>query len=79
MKSFISTVFAYTDSSMERQLFTSAFVKDEAGKQDDVTNKGYATQKEWSAAGVSKKFYIKLFVDLLQQSRYLIGNVNIRI
>jgi len=79
MKSFIGTVFAYTDSSMERQLFASGFVKDEAGKQDNVTNMVILLEKHGRLQEQAKEFYGKLFVDLFQQSRYLIGNVNMRI
>jgi len=79
MKSLISTLFTYSDSTMERQLFAAGFVKDEAGKMDELTNKGYVTRKGWTNGGTSKDFYGKLFVDMFQQPRYLIGNVNMKI
>ena len=79
IKSLISTLFAYSDSSMERQLFAAGFVKDEPGKVDEITNKGYVTRKAWTNGGASKDFYGKLFVDMFQQPRYLIGNVNMKI
>ena len=79
IKSMINTLFSYSNETMEKQLFASGFAKDESGKADDVANKGYVTRKAWTGAGVSKEFYGKLFVDLFQQHRYLIGNVNMRI
>ena len=79
LKAMIGTLFAYSDTTIEKQLFSVGFVKDEAGKADDVLNSGYTVRKSWTAAGASKEFYGKLFVDMFKQSRYLIGNVNMRI
>ncbi|HYT44934.1 MAG TPA: hypothetical protein VEP90_21585 [Methylomirabilota bacterium] len=79
MKSMISTLFTYGTDTMEKQLWASGFVKDDAGKIDDVANKGYVARKAWTNAGSSKEFYGKLFVDLFQQHKYMIGNVNMRI
>jgi len=39
MKSMISTLFTYGTDTMEKQLWASGFVKDDAGKVDDVANK----------------------------------------
>jgi hypothetical protein len=79
MKSMISTLFSYSKPTMENQLFSAGFVKDEAGKADDATNKGYVARRAWTNSGASKSFYGKLFVDLFQQSRYLVGNVEMKI
>ena len=54
IKSIINTLFSYSTETMEKQLFVSGFVKDEAGKADDITNNGYVVRKAWSGAGVSK-------------------------
>src|SRR5277367_6321159 len=75
----ISTLFAFTEETMEKQLFSTGFIKDDAGKTDDLTNKAYLTRRAWTSTGASKEFYGKLFVDLFQQTKYLIGNVNMRI
>ena len=79
LKSIISTLFAYSDTTIEKRLFAAGFVKDDAGKADDVKNAGYLTRRGWTNTGASREFYGKLFVDLFQQSRYLIGNMNMRI
>lgn len=79
LKSLISTLFTYSEASMEKQLFSEGFVKDQAGKLDDVTNGGYVVRKSWTAGGASKDFYGKLFIDLFQQSKYMFGNVDMRI
>ena len=79
LKALISTLFSFTEGTMEKQLFSTGFVKDDAGKADELTNKAYLTRRAWTNLGASKDFYGKLFVDLFQQSRYLIGNVNMRI
>jgi len=64
---------------MKKQLGASGFAMDEAGKADDVSNKGYIERRGWTIAGASKTFYSKLFVDLFQQPKYMIGNVSMRI
>jgi hypothetical protein len=79
LKALIGTLFAYTDASLEKQFFSTGFVKDDAGKVDDLTNKAYLARRGWTNQGASKEFYGKLFVDLFQQTRYLIGNVNMHI
>jgi hypothetical protein len=79
LKSLINTLFAYSDSTMEKQLFSVGFVKDEAGKVDEVANKAHVVRKGWTNDGASKEFYGKLFVDMFQQTKYLVGNVNMRI
>src|SRR5438552_13346074 len=79
IKSMINTLFTYSTQTMEKHLFASGFVKDQAGKMDDVANTGYVARKGWTSGGASKDFYGKLFVDMFQQHRYLISNVNMRI
>ena len=78
-KSMINTLFAYTNETMEKQLFTSGFAKDDLSKADDVTNKGYITRKAWTNEGAIKEFYGKFNVDLFRQPRSLIPNMNFRI
>src|SRR5277367_2356923 len=79
MKALIGTLFSYSKDTMENQLFFSGFARDEAGKADDIANTGYLARRAWTNLGAVKDFYGKFFVDLFQQSRYLIGNVNMRI
>ncbi|MES2874020.1 MAG: hypothetical protein V4708_09880, partial [Bacteroidota bacterium] len=79
MKAMIGTLFSYGEQTMTKQLFSSGFSKDDAGKLDDVTNKGYVDRKTRALKGASQDFYGKLFVDLFQQNKYMIGNVNMRI
>jgi hypothetical protein len=79
MKAYMNTLFSYSESTMEKQLFASGFEKDDSAKMDDFTNKGHIARRAWTNTGASKEFYGKLFVDLFQQPRYLIGNVNMKI
>jgi len=79
MKALIGTLFSYSKDTMDNQLFSSGFVRDEAGKADDMANTGHVSRRGWTNLGAVKDFYGKLFVDLFQQSRYLVGNVNMRI
>ena len=79
LKSMISTLFANSSATMEKQLFASGFSKNQGGKMDEVGNTGYVARKAWTSGGASKEFYGKLFVDMFQQQRYLISNVNMRI
>ena len=48
LKSYINTLFSFSDTTMDRQLFSSGFVKDDASAMDAITNKGYITRKAWS-------------------------------
>jgi hypothetical protein len=79
LKALISTLFAYSETTMQKQLFAAGFAKDDVGAADAVTNKGYLARRGWTNAGASKELYGKLFVDLFQQTRYLIGNVGMRL
>ena len=79
MKALISTLFSYSKDTMVNQLFFSGFARDDAGAADTITNTGYVTRRVWTNAGASKEFYGKLFVDMFQQDKPLISNVNMRI
>jgi hypothetical protein len=78
-KSMINTLFTYSTDTMEKQLFTSGFVKDDLTKPDDATNKGHIARKAWTNEGATKEFYGKLNVDLFRQRRSLVPNMNFRI
>jgi hypothetical protein len=79
LKSYINTLFSFSDTTMEKQLFASGFAKDDAGAADAVTNKGYITRKAWTVAGAKKEFYGKLHVDAFLQPRLMVPNVNTHI
>ena len=79
LKSMISTLFSYSSETMQKQVFASGFSKDQGGKMDEVGNTGYIARKAWTSGGASKEFYGKLFVDMFQQHKYLICNINMRI
>ena len=79
MKSMISTLFTYSSDTVKNQLFAAGYVRDDAGKADDVTNTGYVARKAWTSKGASKEFYGKLALDLFRQNKYMMPNVNMRL
>src|SRR5277367_1218309 len=64
MKALIGTLFSYSKDTMDNQLFSSGFVRDEAGKADDMANTGHVTRRAWTNQAAVKDFYGKLFVYL---------------
>src|SRR5271163_3994814 len=79
MKALMGTLFSYSKDTMANQLFSSGFARDDAGAADTITKTGYVTRRGWTNAGASKEFYGKLFVDMFQQDKPLISNVNMSI
>src|SRR5271156_168054 len=79
LKAYINTLFTFSETTMEKQLFSTGFVKDDAGKADDLANKGYIARKLWTAAGAKKEFFGKLHVDMFQQTRLMMPHVNTQI
>ena len=45
LKAFLSTLFTYSDTTMDKQLFASGFAKDEGGTAYDKAGKGYLARR----------------------------------
>ena len=76
--SIITSLISYSQDTLENQLQPFiGFVKDESGKMDDKSNTGHVARKAWSTAPM--EFMGRLQCNVLQQPKYLIPGVNVRI
>ena len=74
----LSNLLSYSKTTLENQLLSTGFVKDEAGKMDDKTNSGLVKRKAWNASQPNV-FFGRLLSNVLQQPKYLLNRVNVRI
>src|SRR5277367_6126246 len=61
MKALIGTLFSYSKDTMDNQLFSSGFVRDDAGKADDMANTGHVSRRGWTNWELSKIFTENFF------------------
>jgi hypothetical protein len=78
-RAYIATLLQHGTGAKREQLFAAGFVKDTAGLFNGSANAAHTTRKAWSAQSASKEFCGPLHLDFFQQSRYLIGGIDIRL
>lgn len=78
-KSYISNLLNYDSSMKKTQLRAAGFIKDAAGKFDDKTNPSHKERSNWISSNQSLELCGALNVSFLQQSKYLLPKVNVRI
>lgn len=77
-RSYIETLLNYSHEAKKTHLTSSLFVKDEAGKMDDVKSKGFVERKSYIRNGIVELCgYIHS--ELMSQDKYLINGVNMRL
>lgn len=77
-RSYIETLLNYTEEAKKTHLSSSLFVKDEAGKMDDVKSSGFTERKSYMRNGVIElSGYIHS--ELMSQDKYLINGVSMRL
>ena len=78
-KAIMPLLVGGNEQNLKGILLHTGFIKDDAGKMDDVTNSAIAKRKEWTAAGAEKEFFGRLSIDLFQQQRYLINGIDLKL
>jgi hypothetical protein len=78
-RAMISTLIQNGEACKKNQLITSGFVKENPGLFNDRVNDSYVSRKAWTAESDSREFCGPLHLDFFQQSKYLLGKVDIRL
>ena len=76
---YFNTVMQYTPAAQDSHMHTLGWYKDEAGKFDDATNKGFLKRAELSKDSKSFELMGPLFLDFFRQAQYLISQTKMRI
>ena len=76
---YFNTVMQYTPAAQNSHMRTMGWYKDEAGKFDNDTNKGFLQRGELSKDSKSFELMGPLFLDFFRQSQYLISQTKMRI
>ena len=79
LKSYMSTVFKYSDKAEKGQLFAIGFIKDDPHHMDSVKASAFLKRKVWTQNGAIKKFYGKLHGSMFEQERALPPGIELRI
>ena len=73
-RAYLSSLIFYNQETHQNQLFAAGFIKDEAGKFDEVTNAGLVKRVAWNNGNL----YIgKLLCDFIRQPAYLMNGVKV--
>ena len=78
-KAIMPLLIGCNEQTLRGIMLHSGFIKDEAGKMDDVTNSAIFKRKEWTTGGANKEFFGKLSIDLFQQQRYLLNGIDMKL
>jgi hypothetical protein len=77
-RSYIETLLNYSHEAKSTHLLSSLFVKDQAGRMDDVEGSGFVARKKFLKDGaIELSGYIHS--ELMSQEKFLINGVNIRL
>ena len=71
-----SNMLSYSSLTLNNQLISAGYAKDEAGKLDDKDNTGFQKRKSWNNGAT---FFGRLLCNVFQQERYMLDGVNVRI
>ena len=78
-KAYFKTVTQFSASDQNSHMLSSGWYKDEEGKFDDKTNKGFVKRMALIDNNTSAEFFGPLFFDLFNQDRQLISSTDMRI
>ena len=76
---YLNTVMQFQPQAQKSHMRALGWCKDEAGKFDDETNKGFAIRKLWIKDSKVCELYGPLYLDFTRQSRYLISQTDMRL
>ena len=78
-QTYFSTIIQYGKQSKKTHLAMSGFVKDDASQFDNIANTGHVTRRALTAQSRNLELCGPLALDFFRQSKYLIGQVDIRL
>lgn len=78
-KGYFRTVMQFTPSTQSTEMRAMGWYKDEAGKFDDASNKGFVKRKELVGDSNLIEMMGPLYFDFFNQDRYLINSTPIKI
>ena len=78
-RSYLTDLLTYSDAAKKSQLSLAYFQKDEGGKFDIHTNKGYLARKKFSDINNEIEIVVKPHLDIFNQPRFLLNGVDIRL
>ena len=78
-RAMISTLVQNNEATKKNQLICSGFIKEAATHHNSRAGASYTARKAWSAESASREFCGPLHLDFLQQSKYLLGQVDMHI
>ena len=78
-KAYFKTVMQFQPHAQKSHMKVFGWYKDEAGKFNDDANKGFVKRKEMIEGSKVCELYGPLYLDYMQQSRYLISLTDMRI
>lgn len=78
-KSYFKTVMQYHPDAQSSHMSLFGWAKDEAGKFDDDSNKGFVRRAKWTEDSKECELYGPLFLDLCNQSKPIISQIDLRV
>ena len=76
---YLSTVMQFTPDAQRSHMQSMGWFKDEAGKFDDATNKGFVKRSDLIKNSKTFELMRPLFLNFFRQSQYLISQTPMRI
>lgn len=78
-RSYIETLLNYSQEAKNTHLASTLFIKDEAGKMDDIEGKGFKERKSYIHNNGVVELSGYIHSELMSQDKYLVNGVNMRI
>jgi hypothetical protein len=78
-RSYFNTQLIFSKASKETHIQSQGYYKDQAGKMNNASNEGYIKRKAWVAGSKPFTMVGPLYLDLFQQSKYLINHLDMKI
>lgn len=79
LRAYFRTLFQFEPDAQKAQMEAFGWYKDEAGKFDDKTNKGFVKRQKLVGNSNVIEFLGPLYLDFFNQDRFLISQTDIRI
>ena len=77
--SYFNTVMQFHPAAQKSHMKLMGWSKDQTGKFEDESNKGFVERQKWTADSKLCELYGPLYLDFCRQSRFLISQTDMRI
>ena len=78
-RAYIPTLMQMHPAALSRHMKLFGWMKDQATKMDDESNTGFKERQKWIDGSKVCELYGPLYLDFMQQSRYLISQTDMRL